>query len=40
MLDPVLKKEIIMENYLNPVNRNTINDDRYIKVNYKRNLIN
>ena len=33
MLDPVLKKEIIMENYLNPVNRNTINDDRYIKVN-------
>lgn len=33
MLDPVLKKEIIMENYLNPVNRNTISDDRYIKVN-------
>ena len=33
MLDPVIKKEIIMENYLNPVNRNTINDDRYIKVN-------
>ena len=33
MLDSVLKKEIIMENYLNPVNRNTINDDRYIKVN-------
>lgn len=33
MLDSELKKEIIMENYLNPVNRNTINDDRYIKVN-------
>ena len=33
MLDPVLKKEIIMENYLNPVNRNTIDNDNYIKVN-------
>ena len=33
MLDPILKKEIIMENYMNPTNRNTINDDKYIKVN-------
>ena len=33
MIDPVLKKEIIMENYLNPINRNTINDDKYIKIN-------
>lgn len=33
MIDPVLKKEIIMENYLNPINRNTIDDERYIKIN-------
>lgn len=33
MLDPVIKKEIIMENYLNPINRNTITDNRYIKIN-------
>ena len=33
MLDPVLKKEIIMENYLNPVNRNTIDNNKYIKIN-------
>lgn len=33
MLDPTLKKEIIMENYMNPINRNTINNDKYIKVN-------
>lgn len=33
MLDEALKKEIIMENYMNPTNRNTINDDKYIKVN-------
>lgn len=33
MIDPILKKEIIMENYLNPVNRQTIEDNRYIKVN-------
>lgn len=33
MIDPVLKKEIIMENYLNPINRNTINDNKYIKIN-------
>jgi nitrogen fixation NifU-like protein len=33
MLDSTLKKEIIMENYMNPINRNTINNDKYIKVN-------
>lgn len=33
MLDSTLKKEIIMENYMNPINRNTITDDKYIKVN-------
>lgn len=33
MLDPELRKEIIMEHYLNPLNRNSIDDKRYIKVN-------
>lgn len=33
MLDPNLRKEIIMEHYLNPIHRDTILDDRYIKVN-------
>ena len=33
MIDPELKKEIIMEHYLNPINRSVIEDDRYIKVN-------
>lgn len=33
MLDPELRKEIIMEHYLNPINRDTIEDKRYIKVN-------
>ncbi len=33
MLDPELKKALIMEHYQNPLNRNTIADDRYIKVN-------
>ena len=33
MLDPELKKAIIMEHYQNPINRNTIEDKRYIKVN-------
>ena len=33
MLDPELKKAIIMEHYQNPINRNTIEDTRYIKVN-------
>lgn len=33
MLDPELKKALIMEHYQNPLNRNTIVDERYIKVN-------
>lgn len=33
MLDPELKKAIIMEHYQNPINRNTIDDERYLKVN-------
>ena len=33
MLDPELRKEIIMENYLNPVNKDTIEDKNYLKVN-------
>ena len=32
MLDPEFKKAIIMEHYQNPINRNTIEDNRYIKV--------
>ena len=30
MLDPETKKELIMEHYLHPLNRDTIEDDRYI----------
>lgn len=33
MLDPELKKALIMEHYQNPINRNIITDERYIKVN-------
>ena len=33
MLDPELRKEIIMEHYLNPLNRDSIEDKRYVKVN-------
>ena len=33
MLDPNLRKEIIMEHYLNPLNRKTIEDPECIKVN-------
>lgn len=33
MLEPELKKALIMEHYQNPINRNTIEDERYIKVN-------
>ncbi len=33
MLDENLRKEIIMEHYLNPLNKDTIEDKRYIKVN-------
>jgi len=35
MLDPETKKEIIMENYQNPVNRNTITDSNYITIKSK-----
>lgn len=33
MLDPEIRKEIIMEHYLNPINKSPIKDERYIKVN-------
>ena len=33
MLDPELKKELIMEHYLHPLNKETIEDENYIKVN-------
>jgi len=33
MLDKELRKEIIMEHYLNPLNKSTIEDNKYIKVN-------
>lgn len=33
MLDENLRKEIIMEHYLNPINKNKIDDPHYIKVN-------
>ena len=33
MLDPNLRKEIIMEHYLNPLNRKTIDNPEFIKVN-------
>ena len=32
-MDENLKREIILENYQNPINKETVNDDRYIKVN-------
>lgn len=32
-MNPEIKKEIIMENYLNPLNRGAITDEKYIKVN-------
>ena len=35
MIDPDLKKEIIMEHYNNPLNRQTIEDKKYIKVKSK-----
>ena len=34
-MDPYLKKELIMEHYTTPLNRDTIDDPRYIKVNSK-----
>lgn len=33
MLDQELKKALIMEHYQNPLNRNVVEDNRYIKVN-------
>lgn len=32
-MEPELKREIIMENYLHPYNKEEVSDDRYIKVN-------
>lgn len=32
-MDSELKREIIMENYLHPHNKEVINDEKYIKVN-------
>ena len=32
-MDENLKREIILENYQNPINKEEVNDDRYIKVN-------
>ena len=32
-MDPEVKREIIMENYLHPYNKEDVTDDRYIKVN-------
>ncbi len=32
-MNPEIKKEIIMENYLNPLNRGAITDEKYVKVN-------
>lgn len=32
-MDPVLKREILLDNYQNPTNRGLIHDDNYIKVN-------
>lgn len=33
MLEPELKRELIMEHYSDPLNRGIVEDDRYIKVN-------
>ena len=32
-MDPELKREIILDNYTNPENRGTVEDERYIKEN-------
>lgn len=32
-MDPILKREIMLDNYNNPTNRGLIDDDSYIKVN-------
>ncbi|MGM9834957.1 MAG: Fe-S cluster assembly sulfur transfer protein SufU [Bacilli bacterium] len=32
-MEPELKREIIMENYLHPFNKEMVEDERYVKVN-------
>lgn len=32
-MDPILKREILLDNYQNPTNRGLVEDDSYIKVN-------
>ena len=32
-MDPIIKREIMLDNYNNPTNRGLINDDSYIKIN-------
>lgn len=32
-MDDSLRKELIMEHYMNPINKDTIDDNNYIKVN-------
>lgn len=32
-MDPEMRKEIIMEHYMHPINRGVVDDKRYIKVN-------
>lgn len=32
-MDPILKREIILDNYQNPKNRGLINNDKYITIN-------
>ena len=32
-MDPEVKREIIMENYLHPYNKEEVTDDSYLKVN-------
>ena len=32
-MDPILKREIMLDNYENPMNRGLVDDDSYIKIN-------
>lgn len=32
-MDPILKREIMLDNYEHPVNRGLVDDDSYIKIN-------
>lgn len=34
MFDQETKNAIIMEHYMNPINKETVTDDKYIKINY------